>query len=402
MSERTRTTQKLAQRIDRDYFKRRFPMPAWRWRLSLLLPVFGVLWLGWHALARDERVYTSGPITPSHSMFAAKCIVCHASNGGFTKAVHDQACSACHDGPVHNVQQTSNPACASCHIEHNGDVHLKNISDANCTACHARLTTKTGKPTIAAAVDSLAHHPDFRAQPDPGTIKLNHKVHLASNLRGPHGTVQLKCVDCHRVSPEGAYMLPVKYAGACSACHPLQFDPRISDQAPHKETPVVHDYVVRALQSYIAAHPNALNDRAEIRVPGRPPEPRAANSSSWVTLRVAEAEKLLWGKTCKECHALNFEPATGIPAVAKANVKIRWLERGEFEHRAHGFAGCTFCHKSAAVSTKTSDVLLPGVKVCQQCHREDEQAAGSQCVECHVYHDWSKERTVEGKWPLTE
>ena len=49
MAGRTRTTKKLAQRIDRNYFKNRFPMPRWRFYLaagltaSLLAVVIAVL-----------------------------------------------------------------------------------------------------------------------------------------------------------------------------------------------------------------------------------------------------------------------------------------------------------------------------------------------------------------------
>src|ERR1700729_1911173 len=53
-------------------------------------------------------------------------------------------------------------------------------------------------------------HPEFAASPsgsiDPGTIKLNHAIHLKHNLRGPNGMVQLDCDDCHRtVRPESRW-----------------------------------------------------------------------------------------------------------------------------------------------------------------------------------------------------
>jgi hypothetical protein len=47
-------------------------------------------------------------------------------------------------------------------------------------------------------------HPEFAAvrpgSSDPGTIKLNHAIHLRHDLKGPNGSVQLDCGDCHRTA----------------------------------------------------------------------------------------------------------------------------------------------------------------------------------------------------------
>jgi hypothetical protein len=45
-------------------------------------------------------------------------------------------------------------------------------------------------------------------------------------------------------------------------------------------------------------------------------------------------------------------------------------------------------------------VNLPGVKVCQNCHKPDR--AESRCFQCHVYHDWPHERSTEGKVKLNQ
>ncbi len=72
--------------------------------------------------------------------------------------------------------------------------------------------------------------------PDPGTIKLSHQVHLKSDLKGPNGPVQLQCVDCHQPVSHvpNAPMAPVKYAQHCASCHPLVFDSRFNEPAPHQ------------------------------------------------------------------------------------------------------------------------------------------------------------------------
>ena len=55
------------------------------------------------------------------------------------------------------------------------------------------------------------------------------------------------------------------------------------------------------------------------------------------------------------------------------------------------------CHQQASTSKLTSDVLPPGIKVCQTCHHSGEEAARSNCSKCHQYYDWNKEEYVEPK-----
>jgi hypothetical protein len=65
-----------------------------------------------------------------------------------------------------------------------------------------------------------------------------------------------------------------------------------------------------------------------------------------------------------------------------------------FDHRSHQIQGkltgddaCLACHK-AKDSKESSDVMLPGMAKCEECH-SDRQAAERipvQCVTCHAYH----------------
>jgi RecJ-like exonuclease len=114
-----------------------------------------------------------------------------------------------------------------------------------------------------------------------------------------------------------------------------------------------------------------------------------------------QSTKLLWGKTCKECHDLGFAAAHNTPEVPKANLTTRWLKHGNFDHPAHQMVVCSSCHQQASTSKLTSDVLLPGIKACQTCHHSGEEAARSNCSECHQYHDWNKEEYVEPKLTAT-
>lgn len=428
------TTKNLAQRIDLNYFKRPHPFRRWRAILSVCLPAVALVWLAWAGLARNNRVYSSGKMSAGHAVLTARCDECHVKEAGsFSARASDQACLACHDGPVHHTNQAFTPSCSNCHAEHRGAARLAATADADCTQCHANLRT-SGAPTffVREIKEFGARHPEFAAvragSKDAGTIKLNHAIHLKANLLGPKGPVQLDCDDCHRppssdatwrfgaanpaadlsadkVSPPSrkatrAYMSPISYAKNCMGCHGLRFDKRFPESVPHDTPETVHAFVVQKFQQYIPAHPG------ELRVPGpgrdlpEKPQPaafRVLAPSQWVAERVAESEELLWRKTCAECHSMTFSNASKLPAVAKSNIKPRWFEHATFDHDQHRMLKCLACHAGASKSQETADVLLPGIQTCEQCHHPGPESAESRCFECHTYHDWSKEKQVKGK-----
>ena len=394
MAGRSRTTKKLAQRIDLNYFKRLYPFPRWRRILSLGLIGFALLWL---AVAR-QRAFNAGPLAHPHALLARDCAACHAVQTAWGQKVTDQACSSCHDGPIHQAEQTLTPSCTDCHVEHQGSFRLASTRDEGCTQCHSNLKTKTGQTKFAANITSFeSGHPEFavlRSGSDPGSIKFGHEVHLKKDLRGSHGPVQLKCADCHLRT--GASMASIDYQKQCAECHPLLFDKRFTEPAPHKKPEIVMDFVTARFREYIAAHPNEIRmvDPPDPRVI-RPVLPPARNAAEWVGRRVADTEQLLWRKTCRECHTLRS--GTPLPEVLAAAIPARWMTHASFDHEAHQMLVCTECHSRAPSSRETSDVLLPGIATCQKCHHSGTDAAESRCFECHTYHDWSKEKPVDGR-----
>jgi hypothetical protein len=91
-----------------------------------------------------------------------------------------------------------------------------------------------------------------------------------------------------------------------------------------------------------------------------------------------------------------------LPVVAKSAITTRWLPHATFDHEAHQMLECVSCHTKANASRETSDVLIPGIQTCQQCHRTGQDAAEARCFECHTYHDWSKEKPVAGKYTVKQ
>jgi len=418
---RTRTTKKLAQRIDLNYFRRAAPLRQWRFRLSLAALALALAWIGWHAARRDDAVYSAGKLSAAHAVFSNRCGACHVTVPGvfFRREVSDHACLDCHDGPIHQASQTFTPTCASCHADHRGAIRLAEVSDANCTQCHANLETRAGPAHFFTHIESFSSdHPEFAAlqsgAADPTTIRFNHALHMQSNLTGPSGRVQLVCGDCHRLASAArreTAMAPATYAATCASCHTLQFDKRFADQVPHDTPQRIHAFVAAKFQAYIAAHPAELR---ELRQPNRdlPRQPVAADyrlltPAAWVAEHTAEAEDLLWRKTCKECHALDFAPgqspapatppdfamatlaslSAALPNVAPSNITLRYFPLAKFDHAQHQLVTCESCHTGARTSQQSSDILVPGIATCRQCHNEKPQSAEARCFECHTYHD---------------
>ena len=362
----------------------------------------------WRAV---RKPYNAGPLAHSHALLGHKCGACHVSQASFQRSATDQACLGCHDGPVHHADQTFTPACSNCHVEHQGALRLASTSHRACTQCHENLQTTQGAPNFVSKISGFdSSHPEFAVlrggRTDPGTIKFNHHVHLKVDLRGPNGPMQLKCADCHqRAAADRSTMQPVNYEKHCASCHTLQFDRRFSESAPHKDPKVVYDFVLAKLTAYIAAHPSEipLVDEPDKRLPTRPPQPPARNAAEWVQQRMADAQLLLWRKSCKECHGLSYPNGPdALPVVAKAAITTRWLPNAVFDHEAHQMVQCSSCHAKANDSVETSDVLIPGVQTCRQCHHAGKDAAEARCFECHVYHDWTKEKPVAGKYTIKE
>jgi hypothetical protein len=486
---RTRTTKAVAQRIDLNYFKRTTPFKRAKLWLAIAAPAIAVVWIGWHFFAGDHRVYSSGRLSPAHAVLEKQCEACHVREArGFSASAADSACLACHDGPPHHPEMTASSApklaCAECHTEHSGRMQLTKVRSGDCVQCHGDLAAAGLGSHFAKNIRSFADgHPEFAAlrfadgvsPHDPGTIRLNHALHMKEIRRGPNGpAVQLNCSDCHRPSassdthweygdksyaaamvsytasesfePGGSrglptkqpwsdrqLMAPVKFANACAGCHSLAFDKRFEEGVPHDRPDVVHAFLVKKFSEYIAGHPAELR---EVQEPARTlagrdagVQGRTASPDRWVAERVAVAEELLWHKTCAQCHAISgsrlqdvkiarWDAAGGrsangrsdsfgttpleakLPRIEAARVKLQWLPHARFDHDAHTGFSCTGCHANALKSTESSDVLVPGIAVCQTCHAPGPGRASAQCAECHTYHDWSKRKEVKPVFTL--
>jgi len=100
------------------------------------------------------------------------------------------------------------------------------------------------------------------------------------------------------------------------------------------------------------------------------------------------------GGACYDCHTI-FAPAAGNDwRVMAVNQTPRFLTKGWFDHDAHRETDCADCHVAATQSKAASDLLIPGLRQCRDCHVGEggarlvkvETATESPCAMCHEYH----------------
>ena len=88
-----------------------------------------------------------------------------------------------------------------------------------------------------------------------------------------------------------------------------------------------------------------------------------------------------------ECHepaeAAHAGASNGMPELAPIRLTEHWMPKAHFDHASH-IAGqqCGDCH-AAISSEQSSDVLMPGIEQCRDCHVKN---LASTCMTCHGLH----------------
>lgn len=425
-----RTSKSIAERIDTSYYKHRHPIRAYKRYTSWGLLVLTFLCLLVPTLLWDHRIFQAAPVSSSHRLFGDQCERCHTETWGPMKrlatldgdqmSVSEKACRECHNtadhSPLEIVQDV--PHCARCHREHRPTHSLVSVDDTFCTRCHADLKVNKGSLRVAAHIADFADHPEFSVlrlkSKDPTNLRFNHQVHLGpQGVLGPNRTLKkLECQTCHELDSERRYMLPLNFQRHCQECHSneLAFDPaRLPDRrAPHGDATAA----LAAIRAEYAEH-FASEAEAEAKAPPPPsderfnparprprPAPPPASAKQQNDLVTAARTRLFEGKGgCRYCHDVK-PTATGYE-VPGALPPERWMKMSTFRHNSHRLLTCASCHPAVA-SSQTSDVLLPSIDLCRQCHNPEmsvHRAVRSDCVACHEYHDHALDRKFDG--PLT-
>lgn len=384
-----------------------------------------------------------GPVHHDNQAFTPECSTCHVEHRERLSltSLTDRHCTQCHSdlktrGAAPRFERTisgfpaSHPEFAvimtgrkdTAQMKLNHEKHLKaglrgpkGPVQMTCSDCHRPIAVAASWPFSQASMVGPAGTPGEVLPPAKG---------------------------------QAAYMDPIGYATHCAGCHPLDFDPRFPGTvAPHDEPEVVQAFLLAKFTEGPPKPPEPPKEEEEgdrSRLPGRRkgtieqkeekqdeeesprrlpgrraraedeekedqeeggrarlPGRRKAGEEKEppgesIAAQVRAAERLLF-KKCQECHMLEIFPDK-LPSVAATAIPARWLVHSVFNHRSHRMLTCLACHEKAPTSQETSDVLLPGIQACLQCHRM-QRGARSDCVECHLYHDKTKERDMNG--PLT-
>lgn len=379
--------------------------------------------------------WNPGQLSSSHQPWANDCKVCHSEP--FSR-VKDQDCVACHktmgdhvSRKTVNVDGLHEVRCATCHRDHQGEFGLaqqnKRYAGENCAACHADIKASFPQTKTENVKDFAKSHPDFRVQlattVDPlvfsrirmnaknrlseaNSLKFPHDVHLVSSgVRSPDGKVKMECASCHKSNADGAGFQPVTMKDHCQSCHALKFEPSVSQrEVPHGSVNQVLS-TLREFYSYVSVNRIPVDSRSDsgpvftIR-PGK-----AAPIASYVNApgdaksrAIASATELFEKTSCIVCHEVSRisgngkegTPAQDMPQwkIAPVSPQHVWMPKASFNHSKHLSAQCTDCH-AAPKSKKATDVLMPSITQCQDCHSGKEPVVNkvtSDCGLCHGFH----------------
>ena len=404
--------------------------------LALLIPASGLLhpgiasFLRATALLPDDGLWLAGPVHSAHATFSTDCQSCHSSA---FKRVEDVACLNCHEVKRHvgsaSTAVVGAERCASCHLEHNEPPSLVKRHQGLCGDCHGDMPQDSD---LQNASDFLDAHPDFKVSllrpqrnalgetewtqerlavaealaAERSNLKFNHKVHLdPAGIVTPEGNRRIECVECHQTETGGARMRPISMDEHCSGCHSLVFDPDDpTREVPHGDPEGVLQVLIEYYSArLLGADPDTVTQR--VRRPGqtlsRVDRDRAAAEARVKALEVAE--DLFERRACINCHEVTrVAPDDDMPwRVQPVRLTEVFFPRANFSHAAHDteVSGCSSCH-AAASSESASDLLMPGIETCRDCHgsgaarRNGASQVPSTCVLCHSFH-----YAIKGSYP---
>jgi len=373
----------------------------------------------------DDDLWLAGEISAPHKHFANDCKQCHQQP--FVR-VRDTACLECHDDitthvdpDFFDIEELNQTSCAICHHEHEGTSELVQRDQQMCSDCHGNLGELV-KTDLNSITDFATDHSEFRAtlMPGRGTSRFDpnawqrvslddrsirhdtgmifpHDLHIdREGVRGPNGRQVLRCDDCHQTDAGGDYMLPITMEKHCQSCHRLKFDPADPErELPHSDLKNLRKmlneyYSLAALRGGIEElrAPDLITQR---RRPGKELTREETGIALQWALEKAEdvALEVIEFRSCNLCHKVERDETAElgwvIPEVHMA--QGRWFPKGFFSHDSHHSTDCETCHH-ALLSSRSEDVLLPGIKVCRECHggQHAESLLQSTCIECHSFH----------------
>jgi len=404
--------------------------------LGALVITAGTLVAGPCFVKRWRAAVSSGAVSNHHRMIESDCTKCHSSA---FRALPDEKCTSCHVANPHTKTMPELVAahpefklrCASCHKEHHGEANLIQRDSLLCTSCHSqidKLVPKTAQPRIS----DFAHHPEFAVvawrsgasalvkarldEPnlrDSNQLKFSHAAHL--ERKGADGKLSLKCQSCHVPGDDGKQIQPISFARHCAQCHPIKFDSRLKDSfLPHGDAQKAFVFIKAELaRLYVegglappVAQGSSENPDEEPRKRGKKKRQRRSTAPAEPAALVGiDARKLdeesrddelglfTPGGSCFLCHDVEKVAPSEAPnqprfQVLNPRLPAKKMPAARFDHDAHRLESCESCHGRVRESTSASDILLPRIARCRECHDASGRPGkvDSPCLQCHGHH----------------
>ena len=389
---------------------------------------------------RADQPWLSGPLSAAHASLKDDCQSCHVK--AFV-AVRDETCTGCHVkledhadpkrllaahpdmglqgklrsavGGAFGLQEWS---CTGCHKEHEGPTAMPLTAESFCADCHRDLSKELPDTKLLDASDFKDDHPEFRpmlvisstwdgptrrmmslaGNPREGSgLKFPHKLHLLNNggvaqMAQRLGTVDsggLDCGNCHTPDATGVRFRAIEMERDCGDCHTLKFA-RSGDTIRTLRHGDSKQVVAELRDYYRGGGGGFASSMGGRQRPGAVAQRAVAAGGASVESRIRAVFEE--GGACGDCHIVKMPPAGSLDfEVSPVVLQDRYMSRAWFDHRDHdtGVTECATCHKAEA-SDRASDLLLPGIAVCRDCHvgahAEDGKLA-STCASCHSYHE---------------
>ena len=419
---------------------------------TVILAAF-LAWPVWHALnspapanaastasnvqpaLTPDASWNPGALASGHHSFGRDCSKCHATP--FVQTQNAQ-CESCHKAigwhfardsaakkSLHEavfMQAGSAARCASCHRDHKGAQGLVRQDSPLCTQCHADLKSRHADTALPAIADFARDHPPFKlsmlvpgktggaalvriAQDDKAALieksnlKFPHDVHLMKKgVRGPNGRTTMECKNCHLPDETGTRFKPTTMKEHCQDCHSLEFEPKAgSRQVPHgnvdEALATVREFYAQAA---LADTPIDIVVQDGIRRPGeRIASAQRQSALAWATQKADKiSREMMEERVCFICHQISRvdnAPNTTLALswkIAPIAITQHWLPKSRFPHNQHATHECGSCHK-VTQSKLSSDVAIPDINSCRECHGGNATAADKApgtCQTCHGFH----------------
>jgi hypothetical protein len=382
-----------------------------------------------------------------------RCESCHAGPPHHTNESPSLTCAACHRehrGREASLVRLPDNDCTQCHADlahhmTSGQTAFKNVTHFTKDHPDFKKEHDPGRLKfnhqlhLSAGMATEAGDPKWTLDRIPAADRDRYRQRGQKD----DAPVQLTCAACHRLEggdfglpPQqageartsflpravGAYMQPISYDNQCKACHPLTLKPTADGAG--KTVTIPHGLQPSAVQAFLwGAYAKQYAGQALARpdqprgtrpLPGKPAIPAGEEDKAKEAIKrqtttaeqflyrdkVATGEKLLFvGKTtCGECHHYKRPEGGTVPErIEPTQVPDVWFTHARFDHAAHRAVDCEQCHDGARKSRVSTDVLLPSIDNCRQCHGPRMTSSGTVhggarfgCTECHDYHHRSQ------------